>query len=189
MSYAWVTSKCKSIWQVSKERAVSQRRKLVSNLSERGGARPLIFVAESPAIANDVPPRRGAVAVVCRERRLLVIRRSQLVVAPGAFCFPGGAIEDGESEEQALVRELQEELNVAVVPVRRLWQSVTPWQVELAWWSARLPSAAMPRPSPAEVESFHWYTLEEMAALPELLESNRQFLEATARGEIRFDVE
>lgn len=119
----------------------------------------------------------------------MVIRRSQLVVAPGAFCFPGGAIEYGESEEQALVRELQEELNVEVVPVRRLWQSVTPWQVELAWWSAKLAAGAVPRPAPAEVESFHWYTLEEMVALPELLESNRQFLAAIARGEILLDAE
>lgn len=134
---------------------------------------------------EEIPRRRcGAVAVVCRQRRLLVIRRSRHVVAPGAYCFPGGAIECGESEEQALVRELQEELSVEVVPVRRLWQSVTPWQVELAWWSAELAPGALPRPAPAEVESFHWYTLDEMAALPDLLESNRQFLAAISRGEI-----
>lgn len=135
-------------------------------------------------IAEQVPRRCGAVAVIYLRQRLLVIRRSQQVVAPGAFCFPGGAIECGESEEQALVRELQEELNVAVMPVRRLWQSVTPWQVELAWWLAKLSPGAVPRPAPAEVESFHWYTLDEMAVLPDLLESNRQFLAAIARGEI-----
>ncbi|HEX7375700.1 MAG TPA: NUDIX domain-containing protein [Pirellulales bacterium] len=141
-------------------------------------------MAESSAISESAPRRRGAVAVICRQRRLLVIRRSQQVVAPGAYCFPGGAIECQESEEQALVRELREELNVAVKPLRRLWQSVTPWQVELAWWSAELSADAVPRPAPAEVESCHWLTLGEMAALPELLESNRHFLAAVARGEI-----
>ena len=32
------------------------------------------------------------------------------VTAPGKLCLPGGAIEKGETEEQALVREMQEEL-------------------------------------------------------------------------------
>jgi 8-oxo-dGTP diphosphatase len=127
---------------------------------------------------------RGAVAVIRRQERLLVIRRSQQVVAPGAYCFPGGAIEPGESEEDALIRELREELNVDVLPVRRIWQSVTPWRVELAWWLARLSPEASVRAAPEEVESFHWQTLEEMSALPELLESNRQFIAAVARGEI-----
>jgi 8-oxo-dGTP diphosphatase len=128
--------------------------------------------------------RRGAVAVIRQSDRLLVIRRSQQVVAPGAYCFPGGGIESGESIETAVVRELKEELNVDVVPVRQIWRSVTPWRVELFWWLARLASDASPRPAPAEVESFHWHTVEELAGLPGLLESNRQFLAALARREI-----
>jgi 8-oxo-dGTP pyrophosphatase MutT (NUDIX family) len=119
--------------------------------------------------------------------RFLVIRRSQQVVAPGAYCFPGGAIEAGESEEEAVVRELREELTVDVVPARRVWRSITPWHVELYWWLAHLPPNAVPRPSPAEVESFHWHTAEEMLALPELLESNRHFLAAVGRGEVLLD--
>ncbi len=132
--------------------------------------------------------RRGAVAVVARRGRLLVIRRSQSVVAPGAYCFPGGAIEGGESEEQALVREIREELNVEILPKRRLWQSVTPWQVHLAWWLAELPAGAQPVANPAEVESIHWYTPAEMAGLAELLESNRAFLRALSAGEIELDL-
>lgn len=135
----------------------------------------------------DAPRRRGAVAVIVREGALLVIRRSRLVVAPGAYCFPGGGIEPGESEEQALVRELQEELNVTVQPLRRIWSSVTPWQVELAWWQAALPFDAVPIPAPAEVESVHWHTPAELARLPELLESNLHFLAALERREIRLE--
>lgn len=131
--------------------------------------------------------RRGAVAVIRDRDRLLVIRRSQQVVAPGAYCFPGGGIEFGESEQDALVRELREELNVDVVPLRRLWWSTTPWSVELAWWLARLAPGFSPQPAPAEVESFHWHTVEELVALPDLLQSNRQFLAALARGEISLD--
>jgi 8-oxo-dGTP pyrophosphatase MutT (NUDIX family) len=132
--------------------------------------------------SQPVGPRRGAVAVVVRQQRLLVIRRSRLVPAPRRFCFPGGAIEQGESETEALIRELKEELNVTVTPIRRLWTSVTRWQVRLAWWLADLPDDQTIVPSPAEVESVHWYTAEELAALPHLLESNRAFLAALAQG-------
>lgn len=138
-------------------------------------------------MAAETPKRRGVVAVIVRQQRLLVIRRSQLVVAPGAFCFPGGGIEGEESEEQALVREIREELNVEVRPLKRIWQSETPWRVELAWWLAEFDATIEPMPTPAEVESIHWYTPAEMSQLPELLESNRYFLEALDAGHIMLD--
>ena len=135
----------------------------------------------------DMPVRRGAVAVIVREGRLLVIRRSESVVAPGAFCFPGGGIEADETEEQALVREIQEELGVIIHPVRRLWRSVTPWRVELAWWLGTIPAGASLAANPAEVASVHWHTPAEMLALDRLLESNHAFLAALAAGEIVLD--
>ncbi|MGC4003901.1 MAG: NUDIX domain-containing protein [Pirellulales bacterium] len=129
-------------------------------------------------------PRRGAVGVIWHADRLLVIRRARTVTAPGMMCFPGGGIEAGETEEKALIRELSEELAAVVVPVRRILSSRTPWGMELAWWLAELADPTSLRANPQEVESFHWYTPAEMAALPKLLESNRDFLERAARGEI-----
>jgi 8-oxo-dGTP diphosphatase len=130
------------------------------------------------------PRRRGVVAVVYRPPRFLVIRRSIRVAAPGAYCFPGGAIEPGEDEPAALVRELHEELAAVVKPVRRLWESVTPWNVHLAWWRAELAEPTNFAPNPDEVDSVHWLTAGEMLDLAELLDSNRAFLAAIARGEI-----
>ncbi len=129
--------------------------------------------------------RRGVVAVVLRERALLVIRRSQHVVAPGAYCFPGGGIEPGEDEATALRREMREELNVAAEPLERIWQSITPWRVSLGWWLTTLDEHATLAPNPAEVESVHWYEPHEIAALSELLSSNHEFLAALASGTIR----
>ena len=124
------------------------------------------------------------VAIVVRGGRFLVIRRSDRVVAPRAYCFPGGGIEGDESDQQALVREVREELNVTVRPLVRLWQSVTPWGVQLSWWHSELPDNAQPDPNPTEVESVHWCTPEEMARLEGLLESNRDFLRALKDGKI-----
>ncbi len=137
---------------------------------------------------RDNTGRRGVVAVIRNHDRLLVIRRSQSVVAPGAYCFPGGAIESGETEEQALVREIAEELGACVRPLRRIWTNTTPWNVELTWWLAEAEHDCVYRPNPAEVDSIHWLTTTEMSELPELLASNRHFLGAIASGEIVLDL-
>lgn len=133
-----------------------------------------------------MPPeirKRGAVAVIWQADRFLVIKRSQTVRAPGAFCFPGGAIETGESEPQALVREIDEELQARVRPVARLWESVTDWGVWLAWWQAEFEPGEDPQPNPDEVESVHWHTADELRTLNGVLSSNLQFLAALERGE------
>jgi 8-oxo-dGTP diphosphatase len=127
-------------------------------------------------------PRRGVVAVIVREGRFLVIRRSQHVRAPGMHCFPGGAIEPDESEATALCRELQEELALAARPLRRIWESVTPWNVALAWWLVEIDASAAPVPNPHEVAAFHWLTGDEIRALPDLLAGNLEFLAAWDDG-------
>ena len=140
--------------------------------------------------------RRGVVAVIVRKTvsdcnivawssksRFLVIRRSQAVVAPGMYCFPGGGIEAQETDEAALIRELREELAVEIRPCRLLWNSITPWNVHLSWWLSELASADEFIPNLAEVESVHWLTSKEMLELPDLLASNRHFLELWAKNQ------
>ena len=77
---------------------------------------------------------------------------------------------------------------MTVRPERRVWRCVTPWQVRLSWWLGHLEPDARLAPNPAEVESVHWYTPEELARLPDLLRSNHQFLQALGSGEIELVV-
>ena len=79
---------------------------------------------------------------------MLVIRRSRHVIAPLVYCFPGGGIEDGETEEAAAVREVHEEIGLEIRPLRRLWECVTAWKVHLAWWLAEMDPRAIPVPNP-----------------------------------------
>lgn len=130
--------------------------------------------------------RRGAVAIILRDGRMLVIRRSQWVRAPRTICFPGGGIQDGESECQTLIRECREEIGLTVRPLRRLWECQTAWQVRLGWWLAEIAADAVPVADPAEVEAIYWVTPAEMAAMDDVLESNREFLRLIERGEIRW---
>jgi 8-oxo-dGTP pyrophosphatase MutT (NUDIX family) len=134
--------------------------------------------------AGDFLRRRGVVAVVMRGERFLVIRRSQHVRAPGMHCFPGGAIEPGESEAEAVCREMLEELSLEATAQRLLWRSVTPWNVELAWWIAQVEPVAQPVPNPLEVEAFFWLTAADIRSLPNLLASNVEFLDAWESGRL-----
>lgn len=133
---------------------------------------------------SESPRRQGVVAVVIRGDRFLVIRRSQHVRAPGMHCFPGGAIEPGESEADAVRREILEELALAAEPRNLIWRSVTPWNVELAWWLVEIDASADPTPNPLEVESFHWLTGAEIRCLEQLLASNLEFLDAWEGGQL-----
>ena len=122
------------------------------------------------------PGRRGAIGVVLRDKQFLVVERSAKVVAPGKLCFPGGGIEEGETPEEALIREFDEELRVAVRPVRFLWENTTPWDVHLTWWLAELAEGSVPVPNPDEVATVRWMTIDELESAKTLLESNRPFL-------------
>ena len=137
-------------------------------------------------MTNKPPERNGAIGVIVRhDGQYLVIERAAHVRAPGRLCFPGGAIEDGESESQAVVRELWEELSLAVQPIRRLWKSQTNTGLTLYWWLVEpIDADVLPIPNPHEVESWSWMTAEVMEQHPKTLPTNREFLSAIRNGTI-----
>lgn len=55
-----------------------------------------------------------AVALVDADGRVLIAQRPEGKSMAGSWEFPGGKIEVGESPEDALIRELSEELGIAV---------------------------------------------------------------------------
>ena len=121
--------------------------------------------------------REGVVAVIQQDATFLVIRRSRHVVAPGKLCFPGGGIEVGESQEEALCRELIEELSVKVVPQTKLWESETRAQTRIHWWSAVISEGEALQANPKEVASIYWMTKRDLLEQEDLLEGNRAFLD------------
>ena len=124
----------------------------------------------------------GVIAVVARDGRYLVIRRADCVPAPGAWCFVGGAMEPGESEPEALVREFREEVGGLISPVRRIWEYLRPdGRLRLYWWSAELLAGEL-QPNPAEIAELRWCTPAEMRALPGLLPNNLEFLDHVAEA-------
>ncbi|WP_162053873.1 (deoxy)nucleoside triphosphate pyrophosphohydrolase [Pontibacter pamirensis] len=59
-------------------------------------------------------------AIIEHEGRVLITQRSESMPDPLLWEFPGGKIEPGETEEECLVREIKEELNLYVQPLRHL---------------------------------------------------------------------
>lgn len=59
-------------------------------------------------------------AAIERDGRYLVARRTRPADVAGRWEFPGGKVEAGETEEQALIREIREELGVDIAVVRRV---------------------------------------------------------------------
>ena len=56
----------------------------------------------------------AAVALIDQDRRVLIARRPQGKSLAGLWEFPGGKVELAERPEAALIRELREELGIAV---------------------------------------------------------------------------
>lgn len=63
---------------------------------------------------GEAPPLRVVGAVIIDGDRVLTARRAPGRSAAGLWEFPGGKIEPGESPQQALARELREELDVEI---------------------------------------------------------------------------
>lgn len=52
-------------------------------------------------------------AIIYRNGKVLLAQRNQAGDQPGLWEFPGGKVEVGETQPQALVRELREELGIS----------------------------------------------------------------------------
>lgn len=53
-------------------------------------------------------------AAIIDDQQVLAMQRSQAMTLPGFWEFPGGKIETGESDTEALIREIKEELTVDI---------------------------------------------------------------------------
>lgn len=91
---------------------------------------------------------RVVAAVVRRGGRVLITRRRDDAERGGLWEFPGGKVEPGEEEAEALRREIREELGcgLTVGPLRLRHRHAYPdLEVELAFYECELPAAEEPR--------------------------------------------
>ena len=120
--------------------------------------------------------------VVKNDDRWLIIRRAAHILAGGAWCFVGGAIEPEEEQAAAVIREFREEVDGIVRPIRKIWEyNRSDGNLRLHWWLAEHDGGPL-RPNPAEGAELRWATTGEILALDAVLESNVEFLLRAASG-------
>lgn len=64
-------------------------------------------------------------AIIAKEGKVFCCQRSLEKSLPGKWEFPGGKIESGETKQQALVREIKEELEIDIAVSQTDYLSVT----------------------------------------------------------------
>ncbi len=100
--------------------------------------------------------------------KFLLTQRQQGVHLAGSWEFPGGKIEEGESPENALIREIKEELGITI-EVKDIYAighhiyTESQKEVILLVYDTYLHSGT---PQALEVASFAWLTPQEVIALP-----------------------
>lgn len=112
---------------------------------------------------NASPIVRVVGAVIVREDTVFAARRNPERSAGGLWEFPGGKVEPGETPEQALARELEEELSVTVAVgplVDRSLSTVGEKSIELACYLATL-TGAEPSAS-TDHDAMQWIPLLEL---------------------------
>ena len=117
---------------------------------------------------------RVIAAVLSRGEQLLVCQRPPQKRHGGLWEFPGGKVEDGESDVEAARRELEEELGILV-------ESADGAQLEIVdpgspYLIAFVPVQAKGEPVCHEHTGLAWGTPAELASLP-LAPSDRRYVE------------
>lgn len=104
---------------------------------------------------------RVVAAVIERNGKYLITQRRPEAVLPLLWEFPGGRVEPGETDEQALRREMRERLDVDIQVGQHLATSVHDYEgysVTLVVYQAALLSE---RINPVRVNAFHWASSDE----------------------------
>ncbi len=122
-------------------------------------------------------PLHVAVGVIQQEGRVLITRRADDLHQGGKWEFPGGKVEAGESVQEALARELDEELGIipqVIAPLIRI-----PWEyhdrhVLLDVWRV---SQFTGTPHPREMQPMSWVAADELEGL-NFPDANRPIIRA-----------
>ena len=133
--------------------------------------------------ASPLPHKTIGVAVIWDEqRRILIDRRRPEGLLGGLWEFPGGKIEPGETIEECIKREIQEELAIDIEVGDRLItidHAYSHFRVTLTVHHCRHLSGV---PQPLECDEIRWVTLQEIDQFP-FPKANTQIIAALRQAE------
>lgn len=101
-------------------------------------------------------------AIVAREGRFLLTCRRDGDDAGGLWEFPGGGVEDNETPDMSIIREMAEETGLAVRPVRLYQAVLTGWGAVILFYLC----VARGEARPIECSQVRWVRPEELSNYP-----------------------
>jgi 8-oxo-dGTP diphosphatase len=115
------------------------------------------------------PERSGPLVIVgaaiVSDGRILGCERAAPPETAGRWEFPGGKVEPGEDELDALVRECEEELGVRIAVGERIGTDVPlahGWAVLRVWFATLVEG----EPQPLEHRTVRWLSVNELGSVP-----------------------
>lgn len=109
---------------------------------------------------------RVVAAVIERDGRYLITQRRPIAVLPLLWEFPGGRVEDSETDAAALKREVRHRLGVDIEPGQLISFVSHPYEryvVDLYLYECRITSGEA---APLAVNAFKWVTSSEFDRYP-----------------------
>jgi 8-oxo-dGTP pyrophosphatase MutT (NUDIX family) len=125
----------------------------------------------------------GVVVIIKKEDRFLLLEDSRELML-GFWGPPHGRCEATDnSEEEAVIREVFEETNLQVKPIKKLWTTEADTKVKtVSFWKAELVGGEIKIDS-SESSKYGWFTVEEALNL-KLYPGTKKFLELVKGNEI-----
>jgi 8-oxo-dGTP diphosphatase len=128
-----------------------------------------------------------AAAIIERsDRRILIGQRRRNDTSPLKWEFPGGKVEEGETPEAALARELREELSVTLEKCVELGRArhtyaTPPGELEVRFYAASIKEGEI---TPNEFEQIAWVLPKELGTY-DFLAANAQIIAQLATGRLK----
>lgn len=120
------------------------------------------------------------------DRRLLIGQRRRNDTSPLKWEFPGGKVEKGEASEDALARELKEELGATLIKCVEIGRArhkyaSTPEEFEIRFYAASIETSDV---TPKSFEQIAWVLPKELGAY-DFLAANAQLIAQLATGRLK----
>jgi 8-oxo-dGTP diphosphatase len=120
------------------------------------------------------------------DRRILIGQRRKGDTSPLKWEFPGGKVEEGETPEAALARELREELSVTMEKCVEMGRTrhkyaASPEELEIRFYAASIKESKI---TPNEFEQIAWALPRELGSY-DFLAANSQLIAQLATGRLK----
>ncbi len=103
-------------------------------------------------------------AIIRKDEKVLITQRPRGAHLEGMWEFPGGKIEEAETPEQCIVREISEELGMQIIPERHILSVTHEYETKIVELHVYECTIIKGIPAPLEGQEIKWVKPHELPA-------------------------